>query len=339
MIIVNDFFKRRKEAVSNQMELISKANDCEIVAATRFMNQKPLQEEDLKDKIYVYRPFIYPFMLIKHIINTSGIIHLFEEEPSIFKEILFNKSKRDLFISLYRMPTNKECIHLKRYKYLKGIFVELELHKQKLLKYGFNENNIYLTPTPTKFTRRFSDKKYNPKNVRILFASWNMAEGKPLYDRGLIYLLDMLVKNKYLNLTVILRDNNTSEFIKEISERNLINRVELIDVFDDKHLEEIFEETDFVAFPAQKRIVKDVPNSLIDGLCKGKPIIISDILNFSNIVKDNNIGIVVKAIDDVINLNISKEEYNKLSNNAFKYSKVHSKSNYIKVIREGYKND
>ena len=77
MIIVNDFFKRRKEAVSNQMELISKANDCEIVAATRFMNQKPLQEEDLKDKIYVYRPFIYPFMLIKHIIISSDIIHLF----------------------------------------------------------------------------------------------------------------------------------------------------------------------------------------------------------------------------------------------------------------------
>lgn len=54
MIIINDFFTRGKEAVSNQMELISKENDCEIVAATRFMNQKSLQDDDIQDNIYIY---------------------------------------------------------------------------------------------------------------------------------------------------------------------------------------------------------------------------------------------------------------------------------------------
>ena len=90
MIIINDFFKRRKEAVSNQMELIAKDNDCEIVAATRFMNQKPLQEDELKDKIYVYSPLVYPFQIIKHLKNSEGPIHIFEEEPSKFKETVFN---------------------------------------------------------------------------------------------------------------------------------------------------------------------------------------------------------------------------------------------------------
>ena len=293
MIIINDFFTRRKEAVSNQMELISKDNNCEIVAATRFMNQKPLQENDVKDKIYIYSPIRYPFEMIKHIKTNTGIIHVFEETASKLKEITFNLSRRPVYVSIYRMPTAKQCKHLKKYKNLRGIFVELESHKKELISKGLDPNIIHITPTPTKFNRNKSNKIYNPNDVEILFASWNMAEGNPLYDRGLIYLLDLLVKNSFLKLSVILRDNNVEEFIKEIAKRGLINRVKLIDVKTDEELENIFENVDFVAFPAQKRIVKDVPNSLIDGLCKGKPIIISDVLNFSEIVQKNNIGFVV----------------------------------------------
>lgn len=339
MIVVNDFFKRRKEAVSNQMELISKSSNGKIISATRFMNQKPLQQEELKDNIYVYTPFKYPFMLRKHLKNSNDSIYLFEEEPSIYKRILFNKSKKNLYISLYRMPSTKECNHLKKFKYLKDIFVELDIHKKKLIECGIDKNIIHITPTPTKFKRKENKKKYNPKNVEILFASWNMSEGKPLYDRGLIYLLDMLVKNKNLNLTVILRDNNTSEFITEIKNRKLDNKVKLINPKTDDELEKIYEKVDFVAFPAQKRIVKDVPNSLIDGLCKGKPIIITDILNFSETVKKENIGIVTNINKKVINLDISCDNYEKMSKNAYKYSQIHSQENYIKTIMEVIDNE
>lgn len=336
MIIINDFFKRRKEAVSNQMELIAKDNNCEIVAATRFMGQKTLQEEDLKDKIYVYSPYQYPFKIIKHLKFSYGIIHIFEEQPSKFKEIVFNLTRRPVYVSLYRMPSSKECEHLKKYKNLKGIFVELELHKNKLINKGFDSSIIHITPTPTKFERKKSDKIFDPNNINILFASWNIAEGKPLYDRGLIYLLELLETNKFLYLTVILRDKNIEDFVEELNNRKLANRVEMIDVKTDKELEKIFEKCDFVAFPAQKRIVKDVPNSLIDGLCKGKPVIISDVLNFSEIVTNKNIGFVVKNGGEKINLNISKENYEELSNNAFEYSEMHSKENYVKIIKKGY---
>ena len=334
MIIINDFFTRRKEAVSNQMELISKDNNCEIVAATRFMNQKPLQENDVKDKIYIYSPIRYPFEMIKHIKTNTGIIHVFEETASKLKEITFNLSRRPVYVSLYRMPTSKQCKHLKKYKNLRGIFVELESHKKELISKGIDPNIIHITPTPTKFNRNKSNKIYNPNDVEILFASWNMAEGNPLYDRGLIYLLDLLVKNSFLKLSVILRDNNVEEFIKEIAKRGLINRVKLIDVKTDEELENIFENVDFVAFPAQKRIVKDVPNSLIDGLCKGKPIIISDVLNFSEIVQKNNIGFVVK--NEVFDINLSVEQYQELSQRAYEYSEIHSKESYVKSIRKGY---
>ena len=339
MLIINDFFVRRKEAVSNQMELIAKANNCEIVSATRFMDQKPLQKEDLKDKIYIYSPIKYPFQMIKHIKSTSGIIHVFEETASKLKEITFNLSKRPVYVSLYRMPSDKQCEHLKKYKNLKGIFVELESHKKRLISEGLDSDKIFITPTPTKFSRNRSLKTFNPNDIEILFASWNMSEGNPLYDRGLIYLLDLLKKNKFLKLSVILRDNNISKFLEEIYKRNLVNRVKLIDVKTDMELENIFETVDFVAFPAQKRIVKDVPNSLIDGLCKGKPIIISNILNFSDIVQKNNIGIVVNNGNLDIDIPLSSEEYKKLSDNAYNYSEIHSKENYVKLISKGYEHN
>ena len=72
MIIINDFFVRHKEAVSNQMEIILKNNKGKIISATRFMGQKPLQEEDIKDNIYVYKPIIYFFMVIKVKLHAAG---------------------------------------------------------------------------------------------------------------------------------------------------------------------------------------------------------------------------------------------------------------------------
>ena len=65
MLVINDFFVRYKEAVSNQMELISRENNGKIISATRFMGQQALQQEDIKDNIYVYSPIKYIFQTIR----------------------------------------------------------------------------------------------------------------------------------------------------------------------------------------------------------------------------------------------------------------------------------
>lgn len=59
MILINDFFVRHKEAVSNQMELILKRNNGKIISATRFMNQKAMQQEEIKDNIYIFINGLY----------------------------------------------------------------------------------------------------------------------------------------------------------------------------------------------------------------------------------------------------------------------------------------
>lgn len=339
MIIINDFFVRYKEAVSNQMELISKRNNGKIISATRFMGQKPLQEQDKKDNIYVYSPFIYFLKAIREVKkNSKDTVHVFEEEPSLWKRILFNSSDNPLFVSMYRRPNKEYAEHLKKYKNLKRVFVELEKHKEILMQYGIQENKIMVTPTPSKIPRKRSNKEFNPANVNILFASWNNKEGDAIRERGLEYLLQLLKENTNFSLTIPLRDNDTQAFEQMAKKLGVWDRVSLLDIHNNMDtLINLFDNSDFVAFVPQKRIIKDVPNSLIDGLVRGKPVIVSDVIDFSETVSNNNIGYVIPKGKKAQKMDISIDEYAEMSKRAYEYSRVHSQENYVKIIEKGYK--
>ena len=338
MLVINDFFVRYKEAVSNQMESISSKNGGKIISATRFMGQKALQTEDIKDNIYVYSPIRYLFETIKAVnANKKERIHVFEEEPCKWKRFLFNHTGNPLYVSMYRRPTVEYVKHIQKYKNLKKIFVELQTHKDFLLSNGIDESKVVVTPTPSKIPRQKSTKKYNPKNVNILFASWNNKEGDAIRERGLEYLLNLLQENKNFTLTIPLRDNDTENFEKIAKALKVWDRVNLLNIHNNTDtLIELFDNSDFVAFVPQKRVVKDVPNSLIDGIVRGKPVIVSDVIDFSDVVGKEKIGIVIPKGEKASELNLSEKEYSILSENAYKYSEQHSQENYIKIIETAY---
>ena len=338
MIVINDFFVRYKEAVSNQMELIAKANKGKIVSATRFMGQQAMQQEEIKDDIYVYLPLKYIFQAVKETYKAKNEkIHVFEEEPCLWKRILFNKTGNPLYISMYRRPTKNYAKHLKKYKNLKKVFVELPQHKKLLMDYGIEKEKIDVTPTPSKIERKKSQKKYDPNNVNILFASWNNKEGNAIKERGLEYLLELLKENPNYTLTIPLRDNDTETFNMIAKRIGVSDRVKLLEIHNNTEiLTQLFDDSDFVAFVPQKRIVKDVPNSLIDGIVRGKPIIISDVIDFSQEVKKYGIGIVVPGGEKAKKMMIDENTYTELSNRAYEYSARNSNENYLKIIQDSY---
>ena len=338
MLVINDFFVRYKEAVSNQMELIAKANKGKIVSATRFMGQQAMQQEDIKDDIYVYSPLKYIFQAVKETYKAKNEkIHVFEEEPCLWKRILFNKTGNPLYISMYRRPTKNYAKHLKKYKNLKKVFVELPQHKKLLMDYGIEKEKIDVTPTPSKIERKKSQKKYDPNNVNILFASWNNKERNAIKERGLEYLLELLKENPNYTLTIPLRDNDTETFNMIAKRIGVSDRVKLLEIHNNTEiLTQLFDDSDFVAFVPQKRIVKDVPNSLIDGIVRGKPIIISDVIDFSQEVKKYGIGIVVPGGEKAKKMMIDENTYTELSNRAYEYSARNSNENYLEIIQDSY---
>lgn len=334
MLIINDFFKRKKEAVSMQMELIKTATNGKIISATRFMKQKSFDKEDRRDNIYIYPPFLYQLIMTLNLIKGNEDVHIFEEEPNRYKRFLLNLRKRNLYVSMYREPFFEYIEHIKKYKYLKKIFVESPLHKNIMVKHGFDETKIIVSLTPAKIRRKKSSKKYDEKKVNLLFASWNNKEGNPLQERGLIYLLDLLVLNPHLQLTVLLRDDRTKVFKEEIKKRKLIKRVKLVDVLE-KDLEKEFDNSDFVVYPIQKKITKDIPNSLIDGLSRGKPIILSTIFGLSKLVTDKE-AIIIEPNTKPIKLQISSKIYKNMSDRAFRFSAEYTKEKYVESVLENY---
>lgn len=336
MLIINDFFKRNKEAVSNQMEYLLNKTGGKIVSATRFMKQKAFQKEDRLDKIYIYPPILYNVLLPFYVLFCKDDIHIFEEEPSLYKRLICNLSTRKLYISMYREPYHEYANHLKKYKNLSGIFVESDYHKEKLIQYGFKKSQVYVSYTPAKVPRKNNEKKIDLSHVNLLFASWNNAEGDPLSERGLIYLLNLLVINKNFYLTVLLRDDKTAKFIEEIRSRNLENKVKLLDVTEKELIEE-FDKCDFVVYPIQKKLTKDIPNSLIDGIARGKPVILSTIFGFSKIVETEKIGYVIEPNTQPIKFDIREKEYYSMSKKAFEVSKKYTKDLYVKNIIKSYK--
>lgn len=335
MLIINDFFKRSKEAVSNQMEYLLQETGGKIVTATRFMNQKPFRKEDRKDKIFIYPPFIYYFLLFFYVIFSKDDIHIFEEEPSLYKRIICNISGKKVYISMYREPYLKYTQHLKKYKKLSGVFVEDDYHKQKLIEYGINQFLIHVSYTPAKIPRKQNNKPIDLSHVNLLFASWNNAEGNPLRERGLIYLLDLLVLNPNFYLTVLLRDNKTKKFVEEIEKRSLENKVRILNV-NEKELIEEFDNCDFVVYPIQKKLTKDIPNSLIDGISRGKPVILSTIFGFSRTVQKENIGYIIEPNTNPIKFNFQEDEYYVMSKRAFLVSKKYTKDLYTTNITKNY---
>lgn len=328
MLYVSDFFARHREAVSNQVELLIKSQQGHLVAATRFMGEKPMRKLDRQDGIYIVPAFVYPVALAIALLTSRAPVHAFEEESFPWKRFLFNLSRRPLYVSLYRRPELDHIEYLRTYRHLKGIFVELDIHKSALVEAGFAPEMIKVTPTPAKLKRRKSSRQYNPRSINIAFASWNNSEENALYNRGLIYLLDLMVSNPEIHLDIALRDSDTREFVQHAETRGVMNRVRLLNIQTTKELERLFDEADFVAFVAQDRVVKDVPNSLIDGLSFGKPVIISDVLDFWTTVDKHKIGLVVKRQEPTGRFSVSPRRYRAMSQQAYKYSAKHTQDAY-----------
>ena len=142
----------------------------------------------------------------------------------------------------------------------------------------------------------------------------------------------MLVINPGFTLNIVLRDSNTADFINEVKGRGIQDRVTLTEIKIPEDLTYVFEQCDFVAFPAQERVVKDVPNSLLDGLMFGKPSLLTDTIDFHEIVTKFGLGVVVPAHEQAKELKIEQKEYDAMRKRAQEYSKRHTKKSYLEIV-------
>ena len=92
----------------------------------------------------------------------------------------------------------------------------------------------------------------------------------------------------------------------------------------------------FCRIPYTKKLTKDIPNSLIDGISRGKPVILSTIFGFSRTVQKENIGYIIEPNTNPIKFNFQEDEYYVMSKRAFLVSKKYTKDLYTTNITKNY---
>jgi len=333
MLYISEFFVNKKEAVSNQIELLRSSTSSSLFAAAIFMDQAKLNRQDLKAKRFIFPLKAYLFLLPFVAIFSKHSIHYFEEEPNTRRQLIFNLARKPLYISMYRKPFKEYVDHVKKYKYLKKIFVELELHKKILIEHDFPEQKIEVIHTPSLFRAiSFDDSKEMP-GQNLIFASWNGGTIEKLEERGLLYALQILKENPKAELVIPLRDNQTKIYLAEAAEIGVEQRLHLVLVKDYEHLTQLYKDCDYVIFLPKKKVTKDVPNSVLDGFMHLKPCVISHVIDFAEVVSRNDLGIVIKDFSEVFNLTkISPLDYKRMQHKILNYRELHSPEKYKEII-------
>ena len=335
MLYISDFYKENKEAVSNQIRILQEKNNGYLLAASVFLDQRILHPDDLSKNKIILTESSYESSLSALIPAFDLGIHYFEEEPNPKRVKLFNSSTSPLFISMYRRPDKTYCEHLLQYKNLKKVFVELESHQKIMIENQIPQEKIIICPTPSLFdVSQKVEKKFNPNNINLLFGSWNGGDMQSLTERGLIYLLKLLQKNKTTKLHILARDNNTELFLQIAKETEVSSQIQIYyNIENKKDLKKVFDKIDIVVFCMPKKVTKDVPNSIIDGIILGKTCIITDKVDFAQIVKEKKLGVVINNFEDPIDLNLEfGEKYYEYQKNCNQVASLYTAENYCKIV-------
>ena len=334
MTYICNFYARQKEAISNQLELLRSHVGGNLFAAGIFLNQQHLLYEDICQKRIILPESEFLRILPNFVksLPKDESIHYFSEEPEPDKLKIFNSVPNNLYISMYRKPTKEYASFLKEFKNLARIYVELDSHKSILSEFGISLDKIVVSYPPSIFERSFSDGEFTGK---FLFASWNGGDFNSLTKRGLVVILDLLELNTGIVCNILLRDNEIDLYEEMIQKRGLDGRITLSNVNSYADLRKAFIDTDVVLFLTQIKLTKDVPNSIIDGFALGKPVVMTNVVDFAKIVTDYDMGWVINP-SEVFDAKMIKATYKEMSRNAFKYSERLTSFNYIKAIISGY---
>ena len=207
----------------------------------------------------------------------------------------------------------------------RSIIVPDEITKKKFCDHLLNIDNVTIIK-PGIDLNKF---KYKPpsssSNFRLLMASaprirypWFDDWREAFKNKGIILLLDAIEKinNKYnVELTLIWRDDFYDKILNYINEKNLKN-VKVINKQVD--MKKYYQNIDSVVLPACSIINTPLyPNSIMESIAIGRPVIITELLNISSIISNSNCGIVIEPkVNQLVNaIKTIIKNYNTLQNN------------------------
>ena len=185
--------------------------------------------------------------------------------------------------------TGEEINSLKELEKIDRIVVESDKRKGELIREGIGEERVRLIYPPLDLDK-FDHAPPPGNGFNILFASSPMGSSY-FRTRGINLLLDAAEKTEDVVFNLLWRKKASRDIEKIIKKKKLKN-VNLIDrIIPD--MNEIYAEHHATIAPFIGGVEnKSCPNSIIESLAAGKPVLVSGDVGISDIVRENGCGVV-----------------------------------------------
>lgn len=241
----------------------------------------------------IYLPrLLFGFHQLRHIHALERMLdlhHFYNPDPFPFPVLQF--FKRPVIYSLSSGLGEKRP-NVAYFRRLTAVTVYDQRSLTKLQNWGLN--NVHLVQSGID-TGRFSYTAVPLKNdIRLMIASapWTVAQFR---SKGIDALLAAAQQIPNLQLVFLWRGELFKEMMQRVQERNLSQRVQVIDELVDVN-QILATVHGTVNLATETAVIKAYPHSLLDSLAAGKPIIISRAIGMADYVAQTGCGVVVERV-------------------------------------------
>lgn len=240
------------------------------------------------DAHHVFSNGFYPypiFSFLKKPILLSTVISLQQNKPIKFPRILQR-------IKQFIVPTHRD--------------------QQIMRNWGYENVSVVMPGIELSHFSFSSCKISQPKFVLLMgSAPWNKSQFE---TKGIDLLLQVMKELQWLEVVFLWRGLLLDDMIKRVESAGVQDRVTLIT--DHVDVDNVLADVHAAIILAENmQIVKACPHSLLEAMATGKPVIVSECLQVSDFVKNNNCGEVVSKLDS----NCLKTAIQNLKENYLKY--------------------
>jgi glycosyltransferase involved in cell wall biosynthesis len=307
-------YNPKYEAISKEVALLHKRFKSRIY--------NPISDWNFNSKYLAFKYKYFPFGLLALPFYNKGISHIYTSLDNYFFLKLLNK--RPLILTgagAYSLKKLKTLI--KYYKKLDFIVVETKIDRKNLLNLGIKENKVKLIYPSYEIT-----ENKNKFSGKFIFAS-SPLDKSHFKAKGVDLIFDAAKEVNY-NFLMFWRTKNHPKI-------NLKNVHFLPQV---PGPEDIFTKGDVTLYLNRgNKGSKPCPNSIVESICFGRPVIISKACKIADVVKSEKVGIVIEPTSEALVIAMKKMEknYSTYQKNCYKTAQKHfSNEKFLNSYKEIY---
>lgn len=293
-----------------------------------------------KKKIFSHHFIYYPFtfFLAKLLNRKNDISHIYTSLGD-FPYLHILRKKPIILTAAAPCSETKLRKRIKFLKKLNKIIVENESDRDLLIKNGINGKLIEII-YPSVDIYIFSYQKTKNKKFKILLTS-TPERTNDFEKRGINLIMNCAKNSKDVVFDIPWRYKNYTDARNIVEKMNIDNVKIYFSIIKDMNVK--FSEVDCIIVPYTKKdiFLKQIPNSAIESLAAGKPVLCSNRIELAKIIKNENCGVVFEPDLEGLNKAIKelRNNYEKYQKNCRKTAKKYfSKKTFIKKYEEIYSN-